>query len=414
MEKERVVITGLGAVSPIGIGKDVFLEGLLTGKSGVKKISSFDTSDFSVQIGAEITDFVPENYIDKKEVSRIDRVQQFAFAAAKEAIEDSHIELDKVDPERVGVYVTSGVGGIITLEQQVLVNKEKGPSRVSPFLVPALIIDEIPAYIAIKYGFKGETLAAVAACASSGKTIGQALYAIERGDLDVIVAGGAEAPFTPTSVAGFASMRALSKRNNDPEHASRPFDKNRDGFVMGEGAGILILESLTHAKKRGAHIYAELAGYGTTCDAYHITAPDPTAKEVIRSMDLALKKAGVNKDEVNYINAHGTSTPLNDKNETFAIKELFGDYAYKIPVSSNKSQVGHLLGAASAIESVATVLSIEKGVIFPTINYEEPDPECDLDYVPNKAREAVVKVALKNSFGFGGHNVSLVFKKFED
>ena len=414
MEKERVVITGLGAVSPIGIGKDVFLEGLLTGKSGVKKISSFDTSDFSVQIGAEITDFVPENYIDKKEVSRIDRVQQFAFAAAKEAIEDSHIELDKVDPERVGVYVTSGVGGIITLEQQVLVNKEKGPSRVSPFLVPALIIDEIPAYIAIRYGFKGETLAAVAACASSGKTIGQALYAIERGDLDVIVAGGAEAPFTPTSVAGFASMRALSKRNDDPEHASRPFDKNRDGFVMGEGAGILILESLTHAKKRGAHIYAELAGYGTTCDAYHITAPDPTAKEVIRSMDLALKKAGVNKDEVNYINAHGTSTPLNDKNETFAIKELFGDYAYKIPVSSNKSQVGHLLGAASAIESVATVLSIEKGVIFPTINYEEPDPECDLDYVPNKAREAVVKVALKNSFGFGGHNVSLVFKKFED
>ena len=414
MEKERVVITGLGAVSPIGIGKDVFLEGLLTGKSGVKKISSFDASDFSVQIGAEITDFVPENYVDKKEVSRIDRVQQFAFAAAKEAIEDSHIELDKIDPERVGVYVTSGVGGIITLEQQVLVNKEKGPSRVSPFLVPALIIDEIPAYIAIKYGFKGETLAAVAACASSGKTIGQALYAIERGDLDVIVAGGAEAPFTPTSVAGFASMRALSKRNDDPEHASRPFDKNRDGFVMGEGAGILILESLTHAKKRGAHIYAELAGYGTTCDAYHITAPDPTAKEVIRSMDLALKKAGVNKDEVNYINAHGTSTPLNDKNETFAIKELFGDYAYKIPVSSNKSQVGHLLGAASAIESVATVLSIEKGVIFPTINYEEPDPECDLDYVPNKAREAAVKVALKNSFGFGGHNVSLVFKKFED
>jgi len=413
MEKERVVVTGLGTVSPIGIGKDAFLDGLLNGKSGVKKITSFDVSNYSVQIGAEITDFVPENYIDKKEVSRIDRVQQFAFAAAKEAIEDSHIELDKVDPERVGVYVTSGVGGIITLEQQVLVNKEKGPSRVSPFLVPALIIDEIPAYIAIKYGFKGETLAAVAACASSGKTIGQALYAIERGDLDVIVAGGAEAPFTPTSVAGFASMRALSKRNDDPEHASRPFDKNRDGFVMGEGAGILILESLTHAKKRGAHIYAELAGYGTTCDAYHITAPDPTAKEVIRSMDLALKKAGVNKDEVNYINAHGTSTPLNDKNETFAIKELFGDYAYKIPVSSNKSQVGHLLGAASAIESVATVLSIEKGVIFPTINYEEPDPECDLDYVPNKAREAVVKVALKNSFGFGGHNVSLVFKKFE-
>jgi 3-oxoacyl-[acyl-carrier-protein] synthase II len=276
-----------------------------------------------------------------------------------------------------------------------------------------MIIDAIPAYVALKYGFKGETNASVAACASSAKTIGQAMLAIERGDLDIVVAGGAEAPFTPTAVAAFASMRALSKRNDDPEHASRPFDKERDGFVMGEGAGILILESLSHAKKRGAKIYAELAGYGTTNDAYHVTAPDPSAKEVIRAMELAMKKAGVNKEDVNYINAHGTSTPLNDKNETFAIKQVFQDLAYKIPVSSTKSQTGHLLGAAAALESVATVLSIQKGVIFPTINYEVPDPECDLDYVPNKPREANIKVALKNSFGFGGHNVVLVFKKFE-
>lgn len=414
MEKERVVITGLGAVSPIGIGKEAFLEGLLSGKSGVSKISSFDVSNFSVQIGGEIKDFNPENYLDKKEIQRLDRVQHFAFAAAKEAIEDSGIDTSQIDPERVGVYVTSGIGGVMTLEQQILVNKEKGPSRVSPFLITQMIIDAIPAYIALKYGFKGETNAAVAACASSAKTIGLAMLAIERGDLDIVIAGGAEAPFTPTAVAAFASMRALSRRNDDPQHASRPFDKGRDGFVMGEGAGILVLESLTHAKKRGAKIYAELAGYGTTNDAYHVTAPDPTAKEVIRAMDLALKKAGVDKEDVNYINAHGTSTPLNDKNETFAIKELFGEYAYKISVSSTKSQTGHLLGAAAALESVATVLSIHKGVIFPTINYEEPDPECDLDYVPNKPREANVKVALKNSFGFGGHNVVLVFKKFED
>ena len=414
MERERVVITGLGAVSPIGVGVNAFLEGLLSGKSGVSKISSFDVSNYPVQIGGEIKDFNPENYIDKKEVSRLDRVQHFAFAAAKEAIEDAHLELDKIDPERVGVYVTSGIGGVISLEQQILVNKEKGPTRVSPFLITQMIVDAIPAYIALKYGFRGETFSAVAACASSAKTIGAALLAIERGDLDVIIAGGAEAPFTGTAVAAFSSMRALSKRNDDPEHASRPFDKERDGFVMGEGAGILVLESLSHAKKRGAKIYAELAGYGTTCDAYHVTAPDPTAKEVIRAMDLALKKANVNKEDVNYINAHGTSTPLNDKNETFAIKSLFGDLAYKIPVSSTKSQTGHLLGAAAALESVATVLSIEKGIIFPTINYEVPDPECDLDYVPNKPREADVKVALKNSFGFGGHNVALVFKKFEE
>ncbi len=312
------------------------------------------------------------------------------------------------------MYVTSGVGGIRSMEDQVKVYYDRGPDRVSPFLITQLIIDAIPAYIAIKYGLKGDTLAAVAACASSGKTIGEAFYAIQRGDLDVVIAGGADAAITPVGVAAFASMRALSKRNDAPEKASRPFDKNRDGFVMGEGASILILESLSHAKSRGAKIYAELAGYGTSVDAYHITAPDPSGKQVERSMLMALQKAGLTVNDVDYINAHGTSTPLNDKNETFAIKEVFGDRAYKIPVSSTKSMVGHLLGASSALESVATVLTINNGIIFPTINYGEADPDCDLDYVPNVAREFNVKVALKNSFGFGGHNITLLYKKFED
>lgn len=410
---ERIVVTGLGVVSPIGIGREAFLEGLKRGKSGVSRISFFDASQHPVQIAGEIRDFNPENYFDKKEIGRLDRVQQFAFAAAKEAMEDSGIDLDKENLERFGVYVTSGIGGIMSLENQIIVNKERGPTRVSPFLVTQMIIDAIPAYIALRYRLKGETLSAVAACASSAKTIGEAIYTIQRGDLDVIIAGGAEAPITSIGIAAFSSMRALSKRNDDPEHASRPFDKNRDGFVMGEGAGILILESLSHAKSRNAHIYAELVGYGTTNDAHHVTAPDPEAKQIIRCMKVALDNAHVDKTEVNYINTHGTSTPLNDKNETFAIKALFGDYAYKIPVTSTKSQIGHLLGGGAAVESIATVLSIEKGVIFPTINYAEKDPECDLDYVPNEPREQEVNIAVKNSFGFGGHNNVLVFKKFK-
>jgi 3-oxoacyl-[acyl-carrier-protein] synthase II len=411
---ERVVITGLGVVSPVGIGLEGFFEGLMSGKSGISKISRFDASKHSVQIAGEIKDFNPEGYIEKKEINRLDRVQQFAFAAAKEAIEDSHLDITKENLEKIGVYVTSGVGGLHSVEEQALQFKEKGPDRVSPYLVTQMIIDAIPAYIALKYGFKGETFAAVGACASAAKTIGEALYAIQRGDLDVIVAGGADAAITPLGVAAFASMRALSRRNDDPEHASRPFDKGRDGFVMGEGAGILVLESLTHAKARDAKIYSELAGYGTTNDAYHITAPDPSAKQIIRAMSLALEHAKMNKEDVDYINAHGTSTPLNDKNETFAIKEFFGESAYKIPVSSTKSVTGHLLGAAAAIESVATVLSIYKGVLFPTMNYEEKDPDCDLDYVPNNPREQDVHFAMKNSFGFGGHNTVIVYKKFSE
>jgi len=411
---EKVVVTGLGVVSPIGIGVERFFESLKQGKNGISRISLFDPSLHSVQIAGEVKDFNPEDYVDKKDVKRLDRVQQFAFAAAKGAIEDSGLLFEKENTERIGVYVTSGVGGIRSMEDQVKVYYDRGPDRVSPFLITQLIIDAIPAYIAIKYGLKGDTLAAVAACASSGKTIGEAFYAIQRGDLDVVIAGGADAAITPVGVAAFASMRALSKRNDAPEKASRPFDKNRDGFVMGEGASILILESLSHAKSRDAKIYAELAGYGTSVDAYHITAPDPSGKQVERSMLMALQKAGLTVNDVDYINAHGTSTPLNDKNETFAIKEVFGDRAYKIPVSSTKSMVGHLLGASSALESVATVLTINNGIIFPTINYEEADPDCDLDYVPNVAREFNVKVALKNSFGFGGHNITLLYKKFED
>jgi 3-oxoacyl-[acyl-carrier-protein] synthase II len=411
---EKVVVTGLGVVSPIGIGVEKFFESLKQGKNGISRISLFDPSLHSVQIAGEVKDFNPEDYVDKKDVKRLDRVQQFAFAAAEGAIEDSGLLFEKENTERVGVYVTSGVGGIRSMEEQVKVYYDRGPDRVSPFLITQLIIDAIPAYIAIKYGLKGDTLAAVAACASSGKTIGEAFYAIQRGDLDVVIAGGADAAITPVGVAAFASMRALSKRNDAPEKASRPFDKNRDGFVMGEGASILILESLSHAKLRGAKIYAELAGYGTSIDAYHITAPDPSGKQVERSMLMALQKAGLTVNDVDYINAHGTSTPLNDKNETFAIKEVFGDRAYKIPVSSTKSMVGHLLGASSALESVATVLTINNGIIFPTTNYEEADPDCDLDYVPNVAREFNVKVALKNSFGFGGHNITLLYKKFED
>ncbi len=411
---ESVVVTGLGVVSPIGIGKENFFESLKHGKNGISRISLFDPSLHSVQIAGEVKDFNPEDYIDKKDVRRLDRVQQFAFVAAKEAIEDARLMFEKENTERIGVYITSGVGGLRSFEEQVKVFYDRGPDRVSPFLITQLIIDAIPAYISIKYGIKGDTLACVAACASSGKTIGEAFYAIQREDLDVIIAGGADAAITPVGVAAFASMKALSKRNDVPEKASRPFDKNRDGFVMGEGAGVLVLESLSHAKARGAKIYAELAGYGTSVDAYHITAPDPEAKQVERSMLMAIQKAGLTVNDVDYINAHGTSTQLNDKNESFAIKEVFGDHAYKIPVSSTKSMIGHLLGAASAVESVATVLTINRGIVFPTTNFEESDVDCDLDYVPNVARSCDVNVALKNSFGFGGHNVTLLYKKYEE
>ncbi len=411
---KRVVITGLGIVSPIGIGLDNYLNALNKGVSGASRITLFDPTDFPVQIAAEVKNFDEEKYFDKKELRRLDRVQKFGFVAAKEAIEDSGLNPDAENKERVGVYFTSGVGGLESLWEQFHILSEKGPRRVSPFLITELIVDAIPAYIALRYGFKGTTLSAVAACASATQTLGEAMLAIQRGDLDVIVAGGSDAAINPLGVAAFASMRALSKRNDSPETASRPFDKTRDGFVMGEGAGAFVLESLEHAKNRGARIYAEISGYGSTTDAYHTTAPDPTVSQIKRAMLMAISNAGLSPDDVDYINAHGTSTPMNDKYETKAIKEIFGERAYRIPVSSTKSMIGHLLGASGAAESVATVLSIVNETVFPTINYKEKDPECDLDYVPNKPRKHMVNVALKNSFGFGGHNVSLIFKKFKE
>ncbi|TET39767.1 MAG: beta-ketoacyl-[acyl-carrier-protein] synthase II [Elusimicrobia bacterium] len=409
----RVVITGYGVISPIGIGADDFWNSLVSGKSGISRISTFDTSQFSTQIGAEIKNFQPEKYIDKKKIRKMDRFSQLAFAAAKIAIEDAKLDMKKEDPFRVGVIVGSGIGGLSTVAAEHKVLLEKGPRRVSPFMIPMLITNIAAGEIAIAHNIKGPNYSLSSACATSNHTIGDALRLIHYGDADVIIAGGSEAAVTPLGLAGFCSARALSTRNDDPEHASRPFDKERDGFVMGEGAGIVILELLEHALSRGVTIRAELIGYGATNDAYHITAPSPDGQSAARAMSNALADGGVKPEEVDYINAHGTSTPLNDKVETFAIKKVFGDYAYKIPISSSKSMIGHLLGAAGVVELIATILSMEKEMLPPTINYEFPDPECDLDYVPNKARPKKINVALSNSLGFGGHNATLVVRKYK-
>jgi len=410
--KKRVVITGIGIVSPIGIGKDDFINGLLEGKSGAGIITYFDPSPYPTQIACEVKNFNPENYIDKKKVRRTDKFVHFALAAAKMAMEDSKLDLTKEDFSRIGVIIGSGIGGVQTIETEYKVLLEKGPKRVSPFLIPMEIINMASGEIAIEYGFTGPNYGVVSACASSGNAIGDALRLIRYGDADVIITGGSEAGITPLSLAGFCSARALSQRNDQPEKASRPFDKNRDGFVMGEGAGIIVLETLEHAINRNAKIYAELCGYGATDDAYHITAPNPNAESAARAMQLALMDGDTNPEEVDYINAHGTSTQLNDKIETLAIKKVFGERAYKIPISSTKSMTGHLLGAAGAIELIATILCMEKGYVHPTINYEEPDPECDLDYVPNKARQYKINCAISNSLGFGGHNAVLLIKRF--
>ncbi len=409
----RVVITGYGVISPIGIGADDFWNSLVSGKSGISRVSTFDTSQFSTQIGAEVKNFQPEKYIDKKKIRKMDRFSQLAFAAAKIAIEDAKLDMKKEDPFRVGVIVGSGIGGLSTVAAEHKVLLEKGPRRVSPFMIPMLITNIAAGEIAIAHNIKGPNYSLSSACATSNHTIGDALRLIHYGDADVIIAGGSEAAVTPLGLAGFCSARALSTRNDDPEHASRPFDKERDGFVMGEGAGIVILELLEHALSRGATIHAELIGYGATNDAYHITAPSPDGQSAARAMSNALADGGVKPEEVDYINAHGTSTPLNDKVETFAIKKVFGDYAYKIPISSSKSMIGHLLGAAGVVELIATILSMEKEMLPPTINYEFPDPECDLDYVPNKARPKKINVALSNSLGFGGHNATLVVRKYK-
>ncbi|RUM50904.1 MAG: beta-ketoacyl-[acyl-carrier-protein] synthase II [Hydrogenothermus sp.] len=412
----RVVITGLGAVTPIGNNVNDFWNNLINGVSGIDVIKRFDPYAYKlpVVIAGEVKNIDYTKYLDKKDAKRMSDFVKFAVVAAKEAIADSGLELDKIDLTRAGVIVGTGIGGLRDIEDQQTLLLEKGARRVSPFFIPSGISNMASGYISIEFGFKGPNTCVVTACATGTHSIGDAFKIIQRGDADIMIAGGTESAITPLGIAGFANMKALSTRNDEPQKASRPFDAERNGFVMGEGAGILILEELEHAKKRGAKIYAEVVGYGLTGDAYHITAPCADADGAKRVINMALNDAKINPEEVDYVNAHGTSTPLNDKVETLALKEVFKEHAYKLKVSSNKSMIGHLLGAAGAVEAVATALTIKNGIIPPTINYENPDPDCDLDYVPNKAIEYPVKVAISNSFGFGGTNACLAFKAYEE
>jgi 3-oxoacyl-[acyl-carrier-protein] synthase II len=413
MTGRRVVISGLGVVAPNGNNVGEYWDNLLAGKGGAGHVTHFDTDGFSSQVACEVKNFKPEEYIDPKALRRMDTFVQFALVSAVMAMEDAGLKVgqDDLDATRIGVIVGSGIGGIGVIEEQHTVLMDKGPRRVTPLLIPMLISNMASGQLSIYFSAKGPNSCVVTACATAAHSIGDAYRVIERGDADVMIAGGTEAAITPLGFAGFCMMKALSTRNDDPEHASRPFDRERDGFVVGEGSGILILEEYERAKKRGADIYAEIVGYGMTADAYHITAPDPDGEGSARAMKMAIKSAGLNPEDVDYINAHGTSTPLNDAAETIAIKKAFGDHAYKVAISSTKSMTGHLLGAAGGVESVATVLTIKNGIIHPTINYEYPDPECDLDYVPNETRQADVKVAITNSFAFGGQNATLAFKR---
>ena len=410
----RVVITGLGAVTPIGIGKDEFWNSLIHGRSGIGPITRFNTDDFSSKIAAELKDFNPEDFLDKKEARRMDRFAQYAVAAAKLAIEDGNIDLDKIDKDNVGVVLGTGIGGVETIEGEHTKLLNRGPNRVSPLFVPMMIANMGAAQVSMNLGFKGSTMTITTACASGTHAIGESFRMIKEGNTDMVLSGGAEASITPLSVAGFCSMKALSTRNDDYHKACRPFDKERDGFIMGEGAGVLVLEELNHALNRGATIYGEIVGYGSTSDAFHITQPDPEAIGATNAMRLALEEGRVNKGEIGYINAHGTSTYFNDKLETLAIKKLFEEDAYKINISSTKSMTGHLLGAAGGVEAIASILALKTSIIPPTINYENPDEECDLNYTPNKAVERDIEYALSNSLGFGGHNASLLFKKYID
>jgi len=411
--RRRVVVTGMGMVSPLAIGVEETWQALIQGKSGVARITKFDPTGFDTQIAAEVKDFAPENFMDKKDIRRMDIFIQYAVAAATLALEDAQLKITPANADRVGVVVGAGLGGLTTLEAFHKVLLEKGPGRISPFFIPMLIVNEAPGQISMRFGAKGPNTSVVTACATGNHNIGDAWRIIERGDADAVIAGGVEATVTPLAVAGFNAMKALSTRNDEPEKASRPFDKDRDGFVMGEGSGIIILEELQQALDRGAKIYAEIIGYGLTGDAYHITAPAPDGEGAARCMAMALKSAGIEPEEVDYINAHGTSTDYNDLYETMAIKTVFKEHARKLAVSSTKSMIGHLLGGAGGVEAIFTILTICRGIIPPTINYQTPDPGCDLDYVPNVARKASVRVALSNSFGFGGTNAVLAFKKFE-
>lgn len=413
----RVVVTGMGAITPLGNSVEKLWANLLAGRSGVRRITRFDPTPFAVQIAAEVQDFNVEDYaeyIDRKEARRIDLFIQYTIAATAEALKHAGLKIDESNADEVGALIGSGIGGLRTMEESARTLFEKGPMRVSPFTGPYMIPNMAAGEVAIIFGARGPNFSIASACATGTHSIGEAYEIVKRGDAQAMITGGTEAPLTELGLAAFHRTQAMSTRNDDPAHASRPFDAKRDGFVFGDGAGILIFESFESATARGARILAEVVGYAATDDAYHISAPAEGGAGAARAMRRALKKAGLKPEEVDYVNAHGTSTPLNDAAETAAIKTVFGEYAYKIPISSTKSMLGHLLGAAGAVEAIATVKTIETGMIHPTINYEFPDPLCDLDYVPNRARSASVRVAMSNSFGFGGHNATIVFKKYEE
>jgi 3-oxoacyl-[acyl-carrier-protein] synthase II len=411
-QMKRVVVTGLGAITPIGNNLTEYWQGLLSGRNGIGPITLFDASKHTCRFAGEVKGFDPYEHMDRKEAKRMDRFTQFAVAATKQAVADAQFVIDDLNAERVGVLIGTGVGGLRTLEDQHIVYLNKGPGRVSPFLIPMMIANMAAGVSAIQIGAKGPNSCTVTACAAGSNAIGDAFRLVQSGRVTAMVCGGTESAITPLGFAGFCACKALSNRNDDPTSASRPFDRDRDGFVMGEGAGILFIEELEHALARGAKIYAEIVGYGMTCDAYHMTAPVPDGNGAVRAIELALKDANLSPDSVDYINAHGTSTPANDVTETKAIKKALGENARRVAISSTKSMTGHLLGGSGGIEAVATVMAIANSKIPPTINLVNPDPECDLDYVPHQSREREVKVALSNSFGFGGHNVTLAFQKY--
>jgi 3-oxoacyl-[acyl-carrier-protein] synthase II len=408
----RVVVTGLGAVTPLGLDVATTWEGLVAGKSGIDYITQFDTNGFETRIAGEVKGFEPADYVGRKEARRMDRFSQLAVVAAMQAVQDARFEINDGIRDNVGALIGSGIGGLMTLSEQLSILIERGPDRVSPFLVPMMIADMASAQVSITLGARGPNFCPTSACSSGSDAIGTAYEIVRRGDARAMLAGGTESIITPIGVAGFIANRALSNHNDPPQKASRPFDAERDGFVIGEGSTVFVLEDLAYAQERGAHILAEITGYGASSDAVHITAPAEDGEGAARAMKMAMRKAGLEPNDVDYINAHGTSTPLNDKIETIAIKSVFGDYAYHVPISSTKSMTGHLLGAAGAIEGMVCIKAIETGIIPPTINYTTPDPDCDLDYVPNQARQAEVSVAMSNSFGFGGHNSVLVFQEF--
>lgn len=412
MNRTRIVVTGLGAITPLGHSVEEFWNALLAGKSGVTRVTRFDVSGWDVQIGAEVKNFDSLKWLELREAKRLDRFVHYGIAAASQAIADAKLDVSKIDGTRIGVIMGSGIGGLDELDAQQRRLIEKGPARVSPFFIPKLMMNALSGEIAMRFRLRGPNFAVASACASAGHAIAVAVQTLRLGLADVVITGGSEAALTVSGLAGFQALKALSTRNDMPEKASRPFEKNRDGFVLGEGAAALVLETLEHATKRNASIHAELLGYGMSADAYHVTAPDPEGAGATACMVLALRDAGLKPEDVQYINAHGTSTPLNDLIETIAIKKTFGDHARKLVISSTKSMIGHTLGAAGAVELVPTIMSVKYDIVHPTINYEVPDPECDLDYVPNKARKITVRAALSNSFGFGGHNVSIAVGKF--